>query len=97
MEHLTKTLPVATSQEPLQHQYTLFPYTTPSDLPAGALCQPAAGADRGPDRPAQEREAALGRAQDPGAAGQKADRKSTRLNSSHPSISYAVFCFKKKH
>src|SRR3989338_9248689 len=24
------------------------------------------------------------------------DRKSTRLNSSHSSISYAVFCFKKK-
>src|SRR6266487_582444 len=27
----------------------------------------------------------------------KRDRKSTRLNSSHPSISYAVFCLKKKH
>src|SRR5690348_17395561 len=26
----------------------------------------------------------------------KGDRKSTRLNSSHPSISYAVFCLKKK-
>src|SRR5690348_18100324 len=26
----------------------------------------------------------------------EADRKSTRLNSSHPSISYAVFCLKKK-
>src|SRR5690348_18147128 len=26
----------------------------------------------------------------------KEDRKSTRLNSSHPSISYAVFCLKKK-
>src|SRR3989337_4093793 len=25
------------------------------------------------------------------------DRKSTRLNSSHGSISYAVFCLKKKH
>src|SRR5690348_17404036 len=25
------------------------------------------------------------------------DRKSTRLNSSHPSISYAVFCSKKKN
>src|SRR5438876_8921146 len=25
------------------------------------------------------------------------DRKSTRLNSSHPSISYAVFCLKKKN
>src|SRR4051794_41220575 len=27
---------------------------------------------------------------------QSKDRKSTRLNSSHPSISYAVFCLKKK-
>src|SRR5438876_1648392 len=31
---------------------------------------------------------------DPPAAG--LDRKSTRLNSSHPSSSYAVFCLKKK-
>src|SRR5690348_18014907 len=29
-------------------------------------------------------------------AGLLEDRKSTRLNSSHPSISYAVFCLKKK-
>src|SRR5207245_11436075 len=28
--------------------------------------------------------------------GHKQDRKSTRLNSSHGSISYAVFCLKKK-
>src|SRR5690554_7275433 len=28
--------------------------------------------------------------------GSKADRKSTRLNSSHVRISYAVFCLKKK-
>src|SRR2546430_6082475 len=27
----------------------------------------------------------------------KLDRKSTRLNSSHSQISYAVFCLKKKH
>src|SRR5690625_6028703 len=27
----------------------------------------------------------------------KRDRKSTRLNSSHVAISYAVFCLKKKH
>src|SRR5438876_6646431 len=30
------------------------------------------------------------------AQGRPRDRKSTRLNSSHPSISYAVFCLKKK-
>src|SRR5690606_7329993 len=29
-------------------------------------------------------------------AGEQADRKSTRLNSSHVKISYAVFCLKKK-
>src|SRR3712207_8930100 len=28
--------------------------------------------------------------------GSRADRKSTRLNSSHANISYAVFCLKKK-
>src|SRR5207245_10290869 len=28
---------------------------------------------------------------------QRSDRKSTRLNSSHGSISYAVFCLKKKN
>src|SRR5438876_11388358 len=40
------------------------------------------------------------RAQRPKAVGflrpRRRDRKSTRLNSSHPSISYAVFCLKKK-
>src|SRR3712207_7129785 len=30
-------------------------------------------------------------------AAQSADRKSTRLNSSHANISYAVFCLKKKN
>src|SRR5947209_9789607 len=32
----------------------------------------------------------------PGADGDTIDRKSTRLNSSHANISYAVFCLKKK-
>src|SRR6266480_6489800 len=44
-----------------------------------------------------EREAALGaaiRGRNPGDS--VVDRKSTRLNSSHMSISYAVFCLKKK-
>src|SRR3712207_7411311 len=31
-----------------------------------------------------------------GPAGGRGDRKSTRLNSSHANISYAVFCLKKK-
>src|SRR2546429_4686059 len=33
---------------------------------------------------------------EPTVAGEKRDRKSTRLNSSHGYISYAVFCLKKK-
>src|SRR5690349_22015196 len=33
---------------------------------------------------------------EPGGAGCISDRKSTRLNSSHVEISYAVFCLKKK-
>src|SRR2546427_7881145 len=37
-----------------------------------------------------------GRQQDLSKAGRTADRKSTRLNSSHSQISYAVFCLKKK-
>src|SRR3712207_7032361 len=36
----------------------------------------------------------LGDAADPGSVGLE-DRKSTRLNSSHANISYAVFCLKK--
>src|SRR5205814_9753912 len=32
----------------------------------------------------------------PGRRGRRGDRKSTRLNSSHLGISYAVFCLKKK-
>src|SRR3712207_6984946 len=38
--------------------------------------------------------AAVGRRAEGGPPG---DRKSTRLNSSHANISYAVFCLKKKH
>src|SRR5438445_5435792 len=41
----------------------------------------------------RQRDAARERATD---EEQKGDRKSTRLNSSHANISYAVFCLKKK-
>src|SRR3712207_8694844 len=44
------------------------------------------------DQPAVEVQARL---RDRAAAG-RLDRKSTRLNSSHANISYAVFCLKKK-
>src|SRR3712207_7707357 len=45
------------------------------------------------DAPCARIERALVEAHD---ARRRADRKSTRLNSSHANISYAVFCLKKK-
>src|SRR5438034_6305847 len=66
---------------------TLFPYTTLFR----SRCSPRA---RPVTRPGCERAA---RRRRPGPAGAAApDRKSTRLNSSHTVISYAVFCLKKK-
>src|SRR5437868_9233609 len=56
-----------------------------------------ADADRPADRAgARRRSGSGGRAAPAGGAVGRADRKSTRLNSSHVSISYAVFCLKKK-
>src|SRR5207249_11134046 len=52
-----------------------------------------------PGAPQPDRGAArsrIGPAQPPGGETAGRDRKSTRLNSSHVSISYAVFCLKKK-
>src|SRR2546430_7752482 len=66
---------------------TLFPYTTLFRSGAGRLG--AGGAGGGPGRAAHRRRGA-------GAGLPGADRKSTRLNSSHSQISYAVFCLKKK-
>src|SRR5256886_3588099 len=87
---------------------TLFPYTTlfrshisaaaPADVrgerarlgvarlaaPPPHQVQRRGGGDRGADH-ARRHGLAVGR-----------DRKSTRLNSSHSQISYAVFCLKKK-
>src|SRR2546427_8329292 len=64
---------------------TLFPYTTlfRSDVVAQQQ-RPAAHARSG--------QRGLGA----GVAATDQDRKSTRLNSSHSQISYAVFCLKKK-
>src|SRR5256885_16075657 len=79
---------------------TLFPYTT--------LFRSRAGPDRGrhrPPAPAGTAGAAppppatarAGQPEPPAPDGPVAgDRKSTRLNSSHLVISYAVFCLKKK-
>src|SRR2546427_1732006 len=81
---------------------TLFPYTTlfrsrvrhgvgsrrgrrrlPEERPDLADNDEEDGEDRGDDDDAAEDD-------------QARDRKSTRLNSSHSQISYAVFCLKKK-
>src|SRR3712207_7245229 len=81
---------------------TLFPYTTlfrsGDDLgaPAGASAQPGAHVRVGLD---QHQLGHLGRVVpevEPRAGADLEDRKSTRLNSSHANISYAVFCLKKK-
>src|SRR5690348_18078051 len=80
---------------------TLFPYTTlfRSHLLLHAVEFVAAAVQV---RDQVRRFARLRRKQRPGPLDNRArnsqalDRKSTRLNSSHPSISYAVFCLKKK-
>src|SRR3712207_6864439 len=84
---------------------TLFPYTTLFRSAAeGRVVLAHLGlydgvAGLGPDGPPAlardelgERLGADGAVEDGGAG----DRKSTRLNSSHANISYAVFCLKKK-
>src|SRR3712207_8193862 len=77
---------------------TLFPYTTLFRSPVGIksavgqgafwpeLARRMATSGGGPDFITI----------DGGEGGTGADRKSTRLNSSHANISYAVFCLKKK-
>src|SRR2546430_9636293 len=91
---------------------TLFPYTTLFRSEEGgdvalALERGAGGLDEGDGelRGHDLRERGLA---EPGRAGEqdvverlpapsrRLDRKSTRLNSSHSQISYAVFCLKKK-
>src|SRR5256886_10373966 len=89
---------------------TLFPYTTlfrsPLDVLRGFVDAGGAivalGRDGEPDLPAEmPAELFSGYVRHPAGARQllvavRADRKSTRLNSSHSQISYAVFCLKKK-
>src|SRR5690349_23468148 len=89
---------------------TLFPYTTlfrsqdrgAAGIRAGAGAQRAGG---GRGRPVHRNASRTGpgderRAEHDSASGDagrvEGDRKSTRLNSSHVEISYAVFCLKKK-
>src|SRR3989449_8332875 len=72
---------------------TLFPYTTLFRSDVNNVI--ARSATQAPDRHhASEYEAGRHEAVQQGAL---QDRKSTRLNSSHGYISYAVFCLKKKN
>src|SRR5689334_23822748 len=68
---------------------TLFPYTT---LFRSHGCTGGVHRRRG----ARGRSASPTRADVARVLQRREDRKSTRLNSSHSSISYAVFCLKKK-
>src|SRR3712207_8392950 len=74
---------------------TLFPYTTLFRSIVNHFKSKGSGVDDGtgqgnanPDR--------IGQAKALAAFASSLDRKSTRLNSSHANISYAVFCLKKK-
>src|SRR3712207_8794952 len=75
---------------------TLFPYTTlfrsPADEVGPVLVAAAEGDGRVLEPPRLHSAAAVVDDHVPGL-----DRKSTRLNSSHANISYAVFCLKKKN
>src|SRR2546430_3662735 len=80
---------------------TLFPYTTLFRSPRAHARRPGGRARQGRDAggPGAGAPAALGARVPVGRArrhGANRDRKSTRLNSSHSQISYAVFCLKKK-
>src|SRR5258707_10734617 len=80
---------------------TLFPYTTLFRSLLGLYRLPGAASA---DRHAQRRDQPIAQSahqpvDGPGrllSALSVRDRKSTRLNSSHANISYAVFCLKKK-
>src|SRR3712207_7752384 len=84
---------------------TLFPYTTLFRSHARVLEHVVERADQFsflcsihslcPHKAAATGGGRFTRAARPSCAGAK-DRKSTRLNSSHANISYAVFCLKKK-
>src|SRR5437879_9403102 len=80
---------------------TLFPYTTlfrsAVQVPLARGCVGDDDAAVGPSHGQHERgdDPAEGGHQ-PAAQRARPDRKSTRLNSSHRCISYAVFCLKKK-
>src|SRR5688572_33035110 len=75
---------------------TLFPYTTlfrSIDIPTSPWRNAEQLRDPSGERPSCPPARSIAHVQTPR---DDADRKSTRLNSSHSQISYAVFCLKKK-
>src|SRR5437870_8953672 len=98
MTSITTTLSPVSTLPPLPPISTLFPYTTlfrsqvrAHEAIRAALATAAARLGASVSASAVE----LERPRD-AAHGRSRDRKSTRLNSSHVAISYAVFCLKKK-
>src|SRR3712207_7196635 len=84
---------------------TLFPYTTlfrsrairnPPPPPTGDGMNPGRLRQRAATSDGAAAPARRARGRRSPALNQQQDRKSTRLNSSHANISYAVFCLKKK-
>src|SRR5699024_12656605 len=98
--------PLFSSASPPRRRPPSFPTRRSSDLVLGDEADlPGELFQRQfPDVPPAQRDGAAGHIPEPGrqpgdgglSAAGRADRKSTRLNSSHVSISYAVFCLKKK-
>src|SRR3989442_11491727 len=77
---------------------TLFPYTTLFRSARDARSSGAASQSSRPHGDSSESTRRGGGSQDRRhPEGREEDRKSTRLNSSHVRISYAVFCLKKKN
>src|SRR5688572_31043553 len=74
---------------------TLFPYTTLFRSSWGTDFRKVRGRVRSTSATSETRRAPAGTVVC-GAGSVVVDRKSTRLNSSHSQISYAVFCLKKK-
>src|SRR5437899_12249749 len=81
---------------PLQPKSTPFPYTTLFRSRTWKKAQPDTPANRSAVPPTDEMMSHPASDGSPGTLFTR-DRKSTRLNSSHLGISYAVFCLKKKN
>src|SRR5262245_62503672 len=92
--------PLFISAPPTTQLYTLFPTRRSSDLARAArrgAPRPGLDGRRGDGGGRLRGRGHVALRQRPRAADGVRDRKSTRLNSSHLGISYAVFCLKKKN